>query len=63
MCERAIAGFLVSVRLSGSRQNRCRLTEEAYQSLDVLSYCRIRSTPSVGNFCVDPFNGGILKSD
>jgi hypothetical protein len=33
------AGFLVSVRLSGGRQNRCcRLTEEAHQSLDVLSY-------------------------
>jgi hypothetical protein len=29
----------VSVRLSGGRQNRCcRLTEEAHQSLDVLSY-------------------------
>ena len=36
----ALAGFLVSVRLSGGRQNRCcRLTEEAHQSLDVLSYC------------------------
>ena len=34
-----VAGFLVSVRLRGSRQNRCcRLTEEAHQSLDVLSY-------------------------
>jgi hypothetical protein len=29
----------VSVRLSSNRQNRCRLTEEAHQSLDVLSYC------------------------
>jgi len=30
----------MSVRLSGGRQNRCcRLTEEAHQSLDVLSYC------------------------
>ncbi len=29
--------FLVSVRLSGGRENRCcRLTEEAHQSLDVL---------------------------
>jgi hypothetical protein len=35
----SLAGFLVSVRLSGGRQNRCcRLTEEAHQSLDVLSY-------------------------
>jgi len=34
-----VVGFLVSVRLSGSLQNRCcRLTEEAHQSLDVLSY-------------------------
>ena len=33
-----MAGFFVSVRLSGGRQNRCsRLTEEARQSLDVLS--------------------------
>src|SRR5947209_9589024 len=39
ICEHAVAGFLVSVRLSGGRQNRCcRLTEEAHQSLDVLSY-------------------------
>jgi len=39
ICEHAVAGFVVSVRLSGGRQNRCcRLTEEAYQSLDVLSY-------------------------
>ena len=30
---------LISVRLSGSRQDRCcRLTEEAHQSFDVLSY-------------------------
>ena len=35
----AVAGFLVAVRLSGRRQNGgCRLTEEAHQSLDVLSY-------------------------
>jgi len=39
ICEHAVVGFLVSVRLSGGRQNRgCRLTEEAHQSLDVLSY-------------------------
>src|SRR5947209_8841319 len=38
ICEHAVAGFLVSVRLSGGRQNRCcRLTEKAHQSLDVLS--------------------------
>ncbi|MFZ0939018.1 MAG: hypothetical protein WAN63_06275, partial [Candidatus Sulfotelmatobacter sp.] len=37
--EYAVAGFLVSARLSGGRQNRCcRLTEETHQSLDVLSY-------------------------
>ena len=37
--EHAVAGFFVSVRLSGGRHNRCcRLTEEAYQSFDVLSY-------------------------
>src|SRR5580692_8551171 len=36
---RACRGFLVSVRLSGGRQNRyCRVTQEADQSLDVLSY-------------------------
>src|SRR5207244_3387409 len=35
-----VAGFLVSVRLSGGRQNRCgRLTKEAHQSLDVLRRC------------------------
>src|ERR1700732_3657852 len=40
ICEHAVAGFLVFVRLSGGRQNRCyRLTEEAHQSLDVLSSC------------------------
>jgi hypothetical protein len=34
-----VAGFLVSVQLSGGRQNRyCRLTEKAHQSLEVLSY-------------------------
>src|SRR5437660_1604420 len=34
-----VAGFLVSVRLSCGGQNRCcRPTEEAHQSLDVLSY-------------------------
>ncbi len=39
ICEDAVAGFLVSVRLGGGRQNRCcRLTEEPHQSLDVLSY-------------------------
>jgi len=33
------AGFLIFVRLSCGGQNRCcRLTEEAHQSLDVLSY-------------------------
>ena len=39
ICEPAVAGFLVSVPLSGDRPNRrCRLTEEPHQSLDVLSY-------------------------
>jgi hypothetical protein len=39
ICEHATAGFLICVRLSGSRQNWCcRLTEEAYESLDVLCY-------------------------
>jgi hypothetical protein len=39
ICEHAVTGFLVSVRLSGGRQNRyCRLTEEAHQSLDVLGH-------------------------
>src|SRR6202030_372449 len=34
ICEHAVAGFLVSVGLSGGRQNRgCWLTEEAHQSL------------------------------
>ena len=39
LCEHVLAGFLVIVRLDGDRQNRrCRRTEEAYESLDVLSY-------------------------
>ena len=39
ICEHVVGGFLVCVRLDGGRQNRCgRLTEEAQQSLDVLSY-------------------------
>src|SRR5271166_2580940 len=39
ICEHAVAGILVAVRLSGGLQNRCcRLTEEAHQSLDVLGY-------------------------
>jgi hypothetical protein len=39
ICQHAVAGFLVYVRLSGCRRNWCcRLTEEAHQSLDILSY-------------------------
>ena len=38
ICEHAVADFLVLLRLSGGRQDQCsRLTEEAQQSLDVLS--------------------------
>ena len=37
MWAHAVAGSLVSVRLSGGQQNRwCRLTEEANESLEVL---------------------------
>ena len=40
ICEHALAGFLLSVRLSGGWQNRCcRLAEEPHQSLDVLGSC------------------------